>query len=176
MVQKDHLMDGLLNRVFESYHVDFSDIWLGEGEFHLTMKSDPSLGCLNIGSSRISSGPSLRNRWISRCKDPVSDHVDGRLDKSFQILAVTWLIRQLVTKNKFPGNDVDVFQYAQSVAGSKLLQGLEKTLSSSSLSKLGAETLRALMRILLFTVSVITWSRPRFQSSPVSILYVRLLR
>lgn len=176
MVQKDHLIDGLLNRIFDFYHVDFSDIWLGEGEFHLTMKSDPSRGCLNIGSSRISSGPSLRNRWMSRCKDPISDHVDSRLDRSFQILAVTWLVRQLVTTNKFPRNDVDGFQYAQSVAGSKLLQGLEKTLSSSSLSKLGAETLRALLRILLFTVSVVTWSRSRFHSSLVSILYMRLLR
>ena len=175
MVQKDHLIDELLNRIIGFYHVDFSDIWLSEGEFHLKMKSDPSLGCFNIGSSRISPSPPLRNRWISRFKDPISNHVDSRLDKSFQILAATWLIRQLVTKNEFLGHDVDGFQYAQSVAGSKLLQCLEKTLSSSSLSKLGAETLRALMRILLFTVSVVISSKPRFQSSPVSLLHVRVL-
>ena len=166
IVQRGRFKDELLNGTLDFYQVQFSEMWLDEREFHLTMKSCPPLGCLDIGSSRLPPGPPMTNQWISCYTDPISEHVDSMLDESFQRLAATWLI---ITKNGFPGIEVDGFQYAQSVAGSQLLQCLEKTLSSSSLSNLGAETLRALMRILLFTVSVVIWSRPRFQTSPVSI-------
>ena len=170
-VQKDHLMDELLDRFFEYNRGHFLDVWLGEAEFHLTMESAPSLGSFNFGPSRISRGPP--SLWMLRSKEPLSSHVDSRLDKSFQILATTWLIEHSITEDTHHGHNDPGLRYAQFVAGSKLLQCLDKTLSSSSLSKLGADTLGALMTILLFTVSVVTWLRPRLHSSPVSHLYIR---
>ena len=172
-VQKDHLIDELLNRSFEFHYDHFLDIGLGEATLHLTIESDPSLGSLNCGPSGISQGPP--SPWILGSKEPLSDHVDSRLEKSFQILATAWLIEHSMTEDKFYGQNSPGLRYAQSVAGSKLLKCLEKTLSSSSLSKLGADTLGALLRILLFTVFVVTWPRPRIHLSPVSHLYIRAL-
>ena len=169
-VQKDYSIDESLNRSFELHFVHFLDIRLGEATLHLMMESDPSIGSLDFGPLGISQGPP--SPWTRRSKEPLSNHVDSRLDKSFQMLATCWLIEHFVTENKLYGLNDPGLRYAQSVAGSKLLQCLEKTLSSSSLSKLDADTLGALMRILLFTVSVVTWSRPRIHSSPVSHLYI----
>ena len=170
-VQNDHLKDDLLDRFFEFNRIDFLDVRLGEGEFHLTMESGPSLGSLIFGPLRISRAPP--SQWILRSKEPLSRHVDSRLDKSFQILATTWLMKHTTTEGRPHGHNDPGLRYAQSVAGSNLLQCLEKTLSSSSLSKLGADKLGALMRILLFTVSVVTWSRLHW--SLVSHLYISAL-
>ncbi|KAK0508393.1 hypothetical protein JMJ35_009477 [Cladonia borealis] len=117
-VQKDHLIDELLNRFFEFNHVHFVDIWLGEAEFNVTMKGDFSLGSLTIGSSRILSGPHSSDQWIVHSKDQLSSHIDSRLDKSFQILAATWLIEQSIIEDTLHGDNVPGLHYAQSVAGS----------------------------------------------------------
>ena len=133
---KPHLIDELLSRFFK---------------FNLTMKSDLSLGSCTSCSS-ISFGPPLSDLWILHSKDPLPSHIDSRLDQSFQILAATWLIEQSIIEDAIHGDNIPGLHYAQSVAGSKLLQCLEKTLSSSSLSKLGADKLTALTTILFYTV------------------------
>ena len=135
------------------------------------MKSDLSLGSLTFSSSPILSGHSSIEQWIFHSKDPLSTHIDSGLDKSFEILAATWLIEQTMTEDALHGDNVPGLAYAQSVAGGKLLQCLEKTLSSSTLSKLGAEKLKALIRILLVTICVVIFSGRRFHSSGVSHLY-----
>ena len=168
--QEDHLIDELLSRFFEFNHVHTLDIWLGEAEFNVTMKGDFSLGSLTFGSSRILSGHPPSDQWILRSKEPVSNHVDSRLDKSFQILAASWIIGQSITDLNLHEYEAPGLRYAQSVAGSKLLQCLEKNLSSSSLSKLGADKLTALIRILLVTLSLVMSSRKRCHSSLVSLL------
>ena len=175
-VRKDHLIDELLDTTLGFYNVDVADIWVGECMF-MKMKSKPSLGrsysgCWRtfLGLERASAIP-----WIVRSEFPTSNQFDCRLNKSFQLLATTWLIRRLDTKNESFTQAKHGIDYAQSVAGSKLLQCLEKTLSNISLSKLGAKTLRALSKILLFTMSVVKWLRPRSHSSLVSLLYLRVL-
>ena len=165
------MIDELHDRSFEFTRVDFLDIWLGEAEFHLTMESGPSLGSRTFGHLPISRGPPSQR--ILRSKEPLSNHVDSRLDKSFQILATTWLIEYFITEGTLHVHNDTGLRYARSLAGSKLLECLEKTLGNSSLSKLGADTLGALMRILLFTVSVVTWSRLHW--SLVSHLYISAL-
>ena len=167
---KPHLIDELLGRFFEFNHVHCLNIRLGEAKFNLTMKSDQSLGSFTSCSS-ISFGSPLSDLWILHSKDPLSSHIDSRLDQSFQILAATWLIEQSIIEDAIHGDNIPGLHYAQSVAGSKLLQCLEKTLSSSSLSKLGADKLTALTTILLATLSIVMFSRRRFHSSLVSLLY-----
>lgn len=169
-VQKSHSIFELLNRFFEFNHVHFLDIWIGEAEFNLTMESDLSLGSLRFSSSRILSGLSSSDQWTLHSKDPLSNHIESSLDRNFQILAATWLIEQTMVEDTLHADNVPGLHYAQSVAGGKLLQCLEKTLSSSSLSKLSAETLKALIRILLVTMCVVMFSG-RFHSSVVSHLH-----
>ena len=168
-VRHSHHVDEILDRFFEFNPAHSLDILLGNAEFKLTMKRDLSLYSLTFGSS-ISSEPPLNDHWILHSKDPLSDHIDSTLDKSFKILAATWLIGQTFTEDKFQGGYVPGLHYTQSSAGSKLLQCLEKTLSSSSLSKLGADKLAALIKILLVTLSVVMSSRRRSHSSLVSLL------
>ena len=176
IVRKDYLTDELLNRDFGLPIVDFSDIWLDDTGFAMMTKSGTLAFYVTFDIVQISFGLPSTNLLISGSKVSVSSRVDSKLDKTFQLLAITYLLRFIGDNNSFTGKKAEDLQNAQSVAGSQLLQCLEKTLSSSSLSNLGADTLRALMRILLFTVSVAIWSRPRFQSSPVSLLHVRILR
>lgn len=95
-VQKSPLIDELLNRLFEFNPFHSVDIWLGDAEFNLTMKSDLSLGSLFFDSPRISSGPPSRDQWILRSKDSLAHHIDSRLETSFQILVATWLIEQTI--------------------------------------------------------------------------------
>ena len=166
-VQKSHLTDELLQIFFEFNRVDFLDICLGEAKFSLKTGNGLSLSSITFGSS-IPSEPPLSDHWISHSKDPLSSHIDSRLYKNFQILAATWILEDFTiedTLGKVPG-----LNYAQSVAGSNLLQCLEKTLSSSSLSKLDVDSLTGLMTILLVTLSVVIFSTSRFYSSLVSLL------
>ena len=168
-VRHSHHVDEILDRFFKFNPAHSLDICLGEAEFKLTMKNDLSLGSLTFGSS-ITSRPPLSDHWILHSIDPLSSHLDSRLKQNFQILAATWIIEQSVVENTLHGDNVSGLDYAQSVAGSKLLQCLEKTMSSSSLSKLHPGDLIALMTILVVTLSVVMSSRRRSHSSLVSLL------
>ena len=169
-VQKNHSIHDFLNKFFELNHVHTLDIWLGEAKINLTMKSDLSLSFFTSGSSTFF-GPPLSDHWILHSEDPLSSHIDSRLYKNSQILAATWIIElSLIEDTLHEAKVLGLLNYARSVAGSNLLQCLEKTLSSSSLSKLDVDSLTGLMTILLVTLSVVIFSTSRFYSSLVSLL------
>ena len=176
IVRQDYLTDELLNRDFGLPIVDFSDIWLDDRGFAMMTNSGTLAFYVTFDMVQFSFGLSSTNLLISGSKVSIANRVDSKLDKTFRFLAITYLLRFIGDNNSFTGNTAEDLRNAQSVAGSQLLQCLEKTLSSNSLSNFAADTLRALMRILLFTVSVVIWSGPRLQSSPVSLLHVRVLR
>ncbi len=171
--QKDYLTDGSLNCNFGLSIDDLLDIWLDEREFAMSGTSTLDLG---VASLQISFRLPSTNTLTPGSKNSISTRIDSGLEKTFQSLAITYLLKFIGDNTSFTGKKAEDLRNAQSVAGSQLLQCLEKTLSSSSLSNLGADKLRALMMILLFTVAVAIWCRPRLQSSPVSLLHVRILR
>ena len=110
----------------------------------------------------------VRHCWGFSLTDLESAHIDKRLGESFRFLVVIHHILCL-SETKIKG-----ILNAYFVAGSRLLQDLERALSNSSLSGCDADTLRALVTIIYFTASVIFLSRPPLLR--VSLLHIRVMR
>ncbi len=172
IVQKDYLIDESLQRIRGFCDVGFSETWLYDEVFIVTRKSDTITGYLKFDFLQMWFGAPLMNRLIPAGNDSISRHVDSRLDKTLQLLAATSLIRLIGAKDLIHGNGFDDLRNLQSFAGSKLLQCLEKTLSNSSLSTFGADTLRALLMILCFSLCLVHGFTARFQSLPVSFFHI----
>ena len=109
-------------------------------------------------------GLPARNWWKSGSKDLVSVHLDKRLEESFHLLVAKHLEHR---RSKVEG-----VRNAHFVAGSRLLQSLEKALSNSFLSGCEPDTLKALVKIIFVTAIIIKLARPRLQSWRVRILYL----
>lgn len=106
-------------------------------------------------------------------KKSISNRVDSRLGKASHLVIMAHL---LTSNTKWgPNNFVDV-RAARSAAGFRLLQCLEEVLSNRSLAGFDADTLRTLIKILGLTIWVVNLSPLSAQSSPVSLLSLRVLR
>ena len=169
IVQNDHLFKKTLINPLEFINDDFWDVMQDKVEFTLKTESDAN-------ACYLRPVPIMRDWWTSVYNDARSTTVDRRLKELIHLLATISLINYPGTTHIVHGVDVEDIQNAQSVVGSRLLQCLEKALSNNSLSGFGLETLRALGKIICFTVFLVTGPAPRVQSFPVGFLCIHVLR
>ena len=166
IVQEDYPTDELLRRNFGSARFEYSDVWIDEKGFTTAIKTGAMLSCFSVDSSETSVCRRARNCLQPRPKLSISTCADSRLEKAFQL----GIIAYLSTYSDQNSHNREDLWNTRSVAGSRLLQCLEKVLSNSSLSDCGADNLIALAKILCLTISVVIPSPPRVQSLPVSLL------
>ena len=167
IVQNDHLSERSRRILLEFTIDNFWDFCQNGVVFTIETESDAN-------TCYWGPGIVIKNWWINVYNDARSTHVDRRLDECFHLLATNCRIRDTDTMNSINGIDDEDIWNAQFVAGSRLLQCLEKALSNSSLSDSGADTLRALLLILCLTMFVVICSpgKPYL----VSFLYIRVRR
>ena len=167
IVLEDSLTDEFLWRISGSDLFAFSDIWLDEEGFNMmSRKTGGALFRFMVGNSQTLSGHPARNRLTPRPRLSISSCADSRLQKAFQLVIIA---NSFICRNKNSHTSEDLWN-VRSVAGSRLLQCLEKALSNSSLSNFDADTVLALIQILYLTISAVFEIPPRVQLLPVSLL------
>ena len=163
IVQNDHTVKIPFRKILES----IDDVFLKLSQNEVV----PSMG---KKASSLFRGSGLSKLSVSI--DARSTHVDRRVDECFHLAATICRDNIINTINLVYVNKDEVIWNTQSIAGSRLLQLLEKVLSNVSLAGFDADTLRTLIKILCLTMWVVNLSPPSVQSLPVSLLCIRVLR
>ena len=163
IVQNNHLLERSRKKLLEFTNRDYWHRWNDLRGLTVSTESDAN-------DHYVEFELFTKGWWISGYHGAASIPVDRRLGECFHSVGAICCIAFLDLMSSSHGIDNEVMLNAQCIAGSRVLQCLEKVLSTSSLSNFGADTLRALISILGLTMMAIYWSSPRVQSCPVSFL------
>ena len=163
IVQNNHLLERSRKKLLEYTNKDNWHRWNDLRALTISTESDANDHYFKVELF-------TKDWWISGYHGAASIPVDGGLGECTHSVATIYCIEFLDLMSSSHGIDNEVVLNAQCIAGSRVLQCLEKVLSNSSLAHFGADALRALISILCLTMRIVDFTSPSVRSCPVSFL------